>query len=87
MVANTAALYENEIEYGIFREPDLNNTITAIAVLAGDKVWDKEKYPDFDGGPTDFLNFELNVEHLKGLGLTENEIFLREFLGSKKLAM
>ena len=30
-----------------FYEPDLNNAMTAIAFLVDERVWDKEKYPDY----------------------------------------
>lgn len=83
MVDNIMALYECKVQYAKFVEPDLDNITTAIAFLASDKVWDKEKYPDHVG----ILNQKLNAEHLKSLGLSEDEISLREFIGSKHLAM
>jgi len=37
------------IEYASFTEPDLNNALSAICFLADERVWDHEKYPDWDG--------------------------------------
>lgn len=31
-----------------FREPDLNYLITSISFLASERVWDTEKYPDYE---------------------------------------
>lgn len=36
-----------EIKHSAFREPDLNNAITAVCFLADERVWNFEKYPDF----------------------------------------
>lgn len=30
-----------------FREPDLNYLVTSISFLASERVWDREKYPDY----------------------------------------
>lgn len=38
-------LYENNIKYAKFIEPDINNTITAICFLADERVFDRENYP------------------------------------------
>jgi len=37
------------IDYATFTEPDLNNALSAICFLADERVWDHEKYPDWDG--------------------------------------
>lgn len=46
------SLYENLREYNIdfecFVEPDLNNVISSICFLADERVWEKEKYPDYE---------------------------------------
>lgn len=44
-------LYKIELEnmdynHACFYEPDLNNSLSAIAFLVDNRVWDKEKYPD-----------------------------------------
>ena len=33
------------IKYATFREPDLNNALTAIVFLLDERVWDVDKYP------------------------------------------
>ena len=40
-------LGKTEINYSFFREPDMNEALTAVCFLADERVWDYEKYPDF----------------------------------------
>jgi hypothetical protein len=40
-------LFLNKIPYANFREPDLNNSLTAICFLADERIWDWENYPTF----------------------------------------
>lgn len=40
-------LGKTEIQYSFFREPDLNEALTAVCFLADERVWDYETYPDF----------------------------------------
>lgn len=44
-------LYKYEIKFEAFYEPDLNHMCTAIAVLADERVWNFEKYPNYDMYP------------------------------------
>jgi hypothetical protein len=37
----------NAILFSEFREPDLNDSLTAVVFLADERVYDKELYPDF----------------------------------------
>ena len=39
-------LIDMKIKAMPFREPDLNNALTAISFLVDETVWDKEIYPD-----------------------------------------
>lgn len=41
-------LTELRIHHGSFRETDLDNILTAIAVVVDERVYNKEKYLDFD---------------------------------------
>lgn len=44
-----AALYdldENKIPHTLFKEPDLNDAITAICFLLDEEVWDTDTYPN-----------------------------------------
>lgn len=45
-VINT--LCNNNIAHSVFKEEDLNDLETAVAVLADERVWDRTNYPDFD---------------------------------------
>lgn len=40
-------LFEDEIKFSVFKEPDMNNIITSVAVLVDEKVYNKKDYPDF----------------------------------------
>lgn len=35
------------VQYTTFYEPDLGDQLTAIVFLVDERVWDKEKYPDY----------------------------------------
>jgi len=37
----------NKIPHSTFKEPDLNNALTAVCFLADERVWDWENYPGF----------------------------------------
>jgi hypothetical protein len=41
-------IIKNKISYAIFQEPDLNNALTAVCFLADERVFNYEKYPDFE---------------------------------------
>lgn len=77
----------NDILCTPFYEPDLNNATTAIAFLADERVWDKEKYPDPErkmiGGKeySDKIFYE-DMTNLYG----EDVAFLRIFLSPFRLA-
>jgi hypothetical protein len=81
------ALINNKIKFTVFEEPDLNNALSAICFLADERVWDKEKYPDFD----EFLmvenmaNAEAYAQWKVSIGGEQN-VFLRELLKDKHLA-
>ena len=93
-----AALKKNKIKYAAFYEPDLNDALSAIVFLVDERVYDKEKYPDFiffrQGK---FLKYEetggsQRIEYLKEYGIFEKNIggkqnaFLRELLSKARLA-
>ena len=40
-------LNENEINFSFFREPDLNNSLTALCFILDERVFNKKEYPDF----------------------------------------
>lgn len=45
---DVALLKENNIKHTIFREPDLGNVITAVCLIADERVFKKDIYPDFN---------------------------------------
>lgn len=47
MQKNWDLLIENDILIAEFREPDLNDTLTAIVFLVSELVWNRELYPDY----------------------------------------
>jgi hypothetical protein len=60
-----ASLLEtNEIKFAFFNEPDLNYSLSSIAFLADERVWDRETYLNFD-----FIdsNLKLSVSSHEGL--------------------
>ena len=40
-------IQKNKIDFSFFKEPDLNNALTAVCFLADERVWDYENYPEF----------------------------------------
>ena len=78
-------LHENDINYTFFREPDLNNALTAICFLADERVWNKEKYPDYEECPVEEFRESEYKKWVKFVGGDKN-VFLRELLKDKHLA-
>lgn len=91
-------LNENDIEFSYFREPDLNNGLTALCFILDERVFNTKDYPDFQ----DFLierglalntsnvdlisTFDIEYkEWVRMIGGIKN-IFLRELIKGKKLA-
>ena len=85
-------LREHGIKIADFYEPDLGDQLTAVVFLVDERVFNKEKYPDYnglfhgDGTP----NSHDYTEWKKQFGTYEPDIekiiFLREFLSNFKLA-
>jgi len=40
-------LLENDIQFSYFREPDLNNALTAVCFICDERVFNGKDYPDF----------------------------------------
>jgi hypothetical protein len=40
-------LLENDIKFGYFQEPDLNDALTAVCFICDERVFNKKDYPDF----------------------------------------
>ena len=81
-------LRRNKIKVATFHEPDLNRAMTAITFLVDERVFNKEKYPDYKlevfdvlGSPGQKKRFR-NYKNIIG----KQNLFLREFLKQFKLA-
>jgi hypothetical protein len=83
-------LRENKVLTAEFREPDLNDTLTAIVFLVDERVFKRDVYPDFV--TTTFPDYESDEEGerqykewVKKVG-GESNVFLRTFLQNFRLA-
>ena len=82
--------YENKynkmgIRYATFYEPDLNDALSSFCFLVDERVWNYEKYPDYE----DYVNeidTEITPEEWDMMLGDEMNVFLRELLRNKKLA-
>jgi len=83
--------------YATFKEPDLNNALTAVVFLVDERVWDKEKYPEFEdwfwakyplGLGSTVVDEIKESDYSKWLQLLggEQNVKLREFLSQFSLA-
>jgi hypothetical protein len=91
-------LFDRKVNYSTFYEPDLGDQLTAVVLLADDRVWDREKYPDFSGsyisagwGSPKPANFDGEYDRwMRQFGGSMEEIeqilFLRDYLKKFKLA-
>ena len=92
-----AELHAMGVELATFNEPDLGDQLTAVVFLVDERVWDKEKYPDYE----DRLNnpipgtrfFQSDIDetpenyHFRKFGEDAEKIVeMRRFLSRYKLA-
>lgn len=80
-------LNTNGIKCSYFSEEDLGDQLTVVCFLVDERVWDKEKYPDFT--PRNNLLFypeqdPLYKDWMDSIG-GEKNVFLRKFLSQFKL--
>jgi hypothetical protein len=84
-----AQLFDNNIDFSGFREPDLNNALTALCFIVDERVFNEEDYPDINdyiSTQAEDIEFsEIYNEWIELIGGKKNE-FLRELLNNKKLA-
>ena len=80
-------LKDNGVVTAEFREPDLNDTLTAVVFLVDERVFKKDFYPDFVRN--EIVSDEMNEKQYQGwlerIG-GETNAFLRKFLDNFKLA-
>lgn len=84
---HSKTLRDNGVLIAEFREPDLNDTLTAIVFLVDERVFKRDLYPDFIVDET--ASFEESekqyIDWLEKIG-GESNLFLRTFLPNFKLA-
>lgn len=71
------------IKHAYFREPDLNNSLTAICLLADERVWNRDLVPDLvseiEGRPA------LTLDWYNRIGGVKNAT-IRELISGRRLA-
>jgi hypothetical protein len=80
-------LYSMGVQNESFCEPDLGDQLTAVVFLVDERVWDREKYPEFMKVLiTDHINLEKDYyKQLFGKDY-EDVLEMRDFLSQYKLA-
>lgn len=82
------SLMLNHVKVAKFNEPDLGGQLTAVVFLVDERVWDKEKYPDFFGSNGLISRIENQPGYndwVESVGGKQN-VWLREFLKQFRLA-
>lgn len=59
------SLQENDIPLAFFREPDLNDMVSAVVFLVDERVFNKKDYPDFKQYLMDNIENELEIGNIK----------------------
>ena len=80
-------LHSLGVKLATFHEPDLGDQLTAVVFLVDERVWDKEKYPEFNKFlEVDHVNLE--KDYYKELFGDDYEkvVEMRQFLSRFKLA-
>ena len=67
-------LFDKDIKFSFFREPDLNNSLTAICFILDERVFNRKDYPDF----INYLDIEYDYDY-KLLGTFDNEGLIEEY--------
>jgi hypothetical protein len=77
----------NEIPVGSFVEEDVNDALSAVAMLADERVWDRVTYPDYDFTTyKDEPNLQQTFFWQWSYRIGVKQMFLRDFLGKLRLA-
>lgn len=80
------------VSVAMFNEPDLGDCLTAVVFLVDDRVFDREKWPNYagptylDGTPTegDYWNWKMKFNEDEKEA--DRIVFLRDYLSKFKLA-
>jgi hypothetical protein len=99
MEDHLVTLVQNNIKVAYFKEPDLNYSLSAIALIVDERVFNREDYPDFPeflakkGGEFSYtFNMELETQYAKEYAEWvefvggEKNVFLKTFLKNFRLA-
>lgn len=92
MEGHLQAFTDNGITFSTFYEPDLNDMLAGIFLIADERVFNKRKYPDFGFDFDEINGFSKNVnfgltptkEWIESVG-GEKNFFLRNYLGKLPL--
>lgn len=80
-------LYSMGVKLATFHEPDLGDQLTAVVFLVDERVWDKEKYPEFNKFlEVDHTNLEKDYYKQLFGDDTDQILGMREFLSNYRLA-
>lgn len=82
------------IDFAEFRDPDVNNCLTAIAFIVNEKIYNYEKYPDYIDLKSDYDEdlpnkslYDSEEHYISNWLGGEDNAKLREFLKHFKLAL
>lgn len=89
-------LRDRDILFADFYEPDLGDQLTAVVFLVDDRVFDREKWPDYDGQfrnitalegepeTTEFKNWKMKFDEKEKVA--DNIVWMRDWLKNFRLA-
>lgn len=79
MQDHVEALRDNDIDFAIFREPDANAALTALAFIVDERVFNHKDYPTFINYMKPTMNFQKFIK-IANLELTElKELFPAQY--------
>ena len=83
-------LWINDIGFSDFREPDLNDSLSAISFIVNERVFNKIKYPDYLLENTNIIGMTTEKDHkydlwVESIGGAKNS-FLRNWVKNFRLA-
>lgn len=79
-------LSDHDIKYSVFCEPDLENALTAVCFIADERVYNYEKYPDYEDAVKNNMWGGINYKDWVNFMGGDKNVFLRELIKGKKLA-